>query len=161
MIEGQTAALGAGHTSTLMTKGNIALVLSMRGELDAADALNTEATGGLLAALGYAHQLVILFAGPRYSNRAAMDKSEEGLASALAFCSGRAWLGAEHPFTLWVAARETGPVGELSDALTTTTQTTSRWLQMATAVSVALVLWWAAARWFGGGEASLAEFKEL
>ena len=46
VIEGQTAQLGASHTSTLITKGNLAILQSETGEMDEARKLYEEVIEG-------------------------------------------------------------------------------------------------------------------
>ena len=55
VIAGQTAQLGASHTSTLVSKANLAVLLSAMGETDVARTLLEEAVEGATSQLGAAH----------------------------------------------------------------------------------------------------------
>ena len=46
VIAGETAALGANHESTLMTKGGYAIVLGQQGKLDEAEQMYREVIDG-------------------------------------------------------------------------------------------------------------------
>ena len=56
VIEGQTAQLGASHTSTLVAKRCLATLQQQMGEMDAARKLYEEVIEGFTAQLGASHQ---------------------------------------------------------------------------------------------------------
>ena len=59
VIEGQTAQLGASHTSTLTTKMNVAYMAQISGEKDVARKLYEEVAKGFKAQLGVSHSLTL------------------------------------------------------------------------------------------------------
>ena len=54
-MAGQTAQLGPGHVDTLLTKGNLAILLEEIGELAEARRMYEEVVAGQMAQLGPAH----------------------------------------------------------------------------------------------------------
>jgi len=85
VIEGQTAALGAGHTSTLSTKYNLGNLLLNAGDMARARALLEEAAAGRAAALGEDHQSTqsARRACAQCDARPAQDKAKTATLSAL------------------------------------------------------------------------------
>ena len=112
------------NMSDASTQGSLALVRTVQGRFEEAQDLFAEAVKEMRD--GELNSFTVLRSACRAAAvRQAGDEeegTEETLRSALEFCNGRVWLGAEHPFTKWCAEElATDPLGELGDALTTTT----------------------------------------
>ena len=104
VIEGQTAQLGASHTSTLLSKSNLANLQNDMGEMDAARRLLEEAIQGFTAQLGASHQYtrfaMLVMKAIQANVQNDMGETDQARLLYEEVVEGAtALLGASHPFT--------------------------------------------------------------